>query len=178
MLEIEIAGDARGHYLIRRGRVAIGRFAHEDRQGHVQMELEGRRLLLQRDRRVEDLARGRTSLLRAVWRRVLPGQSHTLFADGVVTARYVHHWGALRRSEVTAELANGERWSVHALDRIPGRLSLSRNGEEQARWEIRGLLRVTVRLENGGLDEAIALALAYAVHQVWGNDPTVGGGDA
>lgn len=176
MLDIEIAGDARGHYLVRRGRVDIGRFGREDRQGHVPLELEGRHLLLQRDRRVEDLAQGRNGLLRAVWRRILPGQSHTLFADGVVIARFVHHWGALRRSEVSVELASGERWSVRALDRLPGRLSLSRNGEEQARWEIRGLLRAAVRLDCGGLDEAVALALAYAVHQVWGNDPTAGGG--
>lgn len=175
MLEIEIVGDARGHYRVRRGRVDIGSFGHEDRQGHVCLELEGRRLLLQRDRRAEDLAQGRTGLWRAVWRKLLPGQSHTLFADGVVIARFVHRWGLGQRAQVVAELPGGEAWTVHALDRIPGRLSLSRNGEEQARWEIRGLFRAGVHLSAGGLAEPIALALAYAVHQVWGNDPNVGG---
>lgn len=175
MLEIEIAGGVRGHYRARRDRVDIGQFTHENRDGHVHAEIDGRRLLLQRDRRVEDLAQGRSSLLRAVWRRVLPGQRHTLLADGVVVARFVHHWGALRRGEVAAELPGGEVWSVQALDRIPGRLSLRRNGAEQARWEIPGLLRASVRLDKAGLDDPVALALAYAVHQVWGNDPTVGG---
>lgn len=178
MLEIEIADDAHGHYRVRRDRVDIGCFTREDRHGHVRLELHDRCLLLQRDRRVEDLARGRNGLLRAVWRRILPGQTHTLLAGGVVLARYVHRWGALRHGEVAAELPGGEAWSVRALDRIPGRLGLSRRGAEQARWEIPGLLRAGVRLDPAGLDETVALALAYAVHQVWGNDPTVGGGDA
>lgn len=181
MLELKIVDESRAvHYVVLAQGRRIGEIAHQDFNGCAALRLEDGEYVIRSERRAADLARGRRSLLRAIWNGLQPDQPYTLLQGGVALARIHSRSSLLRAGAITLQLAGEEvSWSVPPpRGFFPSQLSLRHRDAEAGHLQIPGLLRHRILLPPLPLAVPHVVALGWVVHQGWGNDPYRGAADA
>lgn len=174
MLELKIVDESRAvHYLVLAQGRRTGEIAHEDFNGLCALRLDDGDYAIRRDRRAADLARGRRGLLRAVWSRLQPAQSYTLLQGDKVLAEIHNHASLLRSAPITLQLpGDAASWSVPPPRGVAQQLRVCRGDVDVGQLRIPGLLlRERILLPPLELPRPVAVTLAWAAHQCWGNDP-------
>lgn len=181
MLELKIVDEGRAvrYVVLAQGR-RIGEIAQEDFNGLTALRVDGGAYVIRSERRAADLARGRRSVLRAVWSHLQPGQRYTLLQGEAQLARIHGRSSFLRAGTITLQLdGEGVEWSVPPpRGFLPSQLSLCRGDAEAGHLEISGPLRDRILLPPLPLAIPAVVALGWVVHQGWGNDPYRGAAGA
>lgn len=174
MLELKIVDESRAvHYVVLAQGRRLGEIAHEDFNGRAALRLDGVDYVIRNERRAADAAQGRRSLLRAIWSRLQPDQRYALL-QGAVELAQIHSQSSLLRAGAIVLQPAGERdnWRVPPpRGLLPSQAILYHGAAEAGRLQIPGLLRDRIQLPPLPLATPVAVALAWVVHQGWGNDP-------
>jgi hypothetical protein len=180
-LELKIVDESRAvHYVVLEQGRRTGEIARPDFNGCIAIRLDGAGFVIRNERRAADVAQGRSGLLRALWSRLFLDERYRLL-DGTVELARIHSQSRVLRPRPIVLRVTGDRADWHVPP--PGRtfqseVSLRHGAADIGRLKIPGLLRERIQLPAMPLARPVAVALAWVVHQTWGNDPYAGGGDA